>query len=234
MRSRWFKDIPDEALHAMMDRIESKRTFDDPDLPDVLLNRIMDDIELPKTLWHPRDPGVDRYFGMVFYWFDRADFNIRIPLSVVNTRFDPERPELSRKFYIRWGNWGWNGAFCIVVQEPNSIAKQMPKARHAATWRFLTPAWPKGLAWARFPNYSRMRWGYVNIAPQQIFLHWWHTGYGEEAYEEFSMGFGYYGTYYLKEWPKKDPIYPLYQRVIAQLVKKEWTPVGSYFDLRKM
>ena len=228
------KDITDEALHAMMDRIESNRTFEDPDLPDTLLNRMMDDIELPRRSWHPEDPGVDRYFGMVFYWPNREYFDIRVPLSVVNTRPDPNDRTITSKFYIRWGAMHDRGAFVIIVQDPRSIAKTVPKARFPATWRFRVPAWPKGFGWARFPNYSRMRWGYVNIAPQQMFTHWWTVASGEAGWDDIYTGFTYDGTYYLKQWPFKDPIYPLYQRVITQLLRKDWSPVGSYFDLRKM
>lgn len=208
--------------------------YDDKDITDEALNEIMDRIEPPEPApWHPVDPGVDRYFGMVFYWFDRADFDIRIPLSVVNTQFDRNDSLATQQFYIRWGNMNYKGAFCIVVQEPRSIAKAMPKAEYPNTWRFRVPAF-KGFSWARFPNYSKMRWGYVNIAPQQMFLHWWTTGWGQEGWDKIYRGFTQNGTYYLKEWPFKDPMYPLYQRVIVQLVKKDWTPRGSYFDLRKM
>lgn len=210
--------------------------FDDSEITDYDLMRLADRFEAPVPApWHPVD-GVPRYYGMVFYWFDREDFNIRIPLSVVN--FGQRGDDVPKKFYIRWGGMNYKGAFCIVVQDPSSISKTLPKPDLPSTWRYYSRFCYRDstcLSETRsFPDRTKMRWGYINIASYQIFLRWWHTAFGALGVAKMIDGFTFTGKYYLKEWPFKDPLYPLYQRVVAQLVKKDWQPQGSYFDLRKM
>ena len=205
--------------------------FDDSEIPDSDLMRLADRFDAPVPApWHPVD-GVPRYYGMVFYWFDRNDFNIRIPLSVVNTTRGDDDSELSPRFYIRWGGMNYKGAFCIVVQDPRSIARTLPRPDHPNTWQYYHNFVGHR---SRFPDRTVMRWGYVNIAPHQIFLRWWHTGDSQYQADKIIHHFTFTGKYYLKEWPFKDPLYPLYQRVVRQLVSKDWQPQGSYFDLRKM
>ena len=201
--------------------------FDDSEIADSDLMRLADRFEAPVPApWHPVD-DVPRYYGMVFYWFDRNEFDIRVPLSVVNSRIGEE--DATKKFYIRWGGMNYKGAFCIVVQDPRSVAKTLPRPDRPNTWRYHN-----GFGLVAFPDRTKMRWGYVNISPQQMFIRWWHTGVGELGVGKLIRGFTFTGKYYLKEWPFKDPLYPLYQRIVAQLVKKDWQPQGSYFDLRKM
>ena len=202
---------------------------DDTSITDKALAELIDRFDPPPPApWNPTD-GVSRYYGMVFYWFDRADFNIRIPLSVVNSKFDENDSLATNRFYIRWGGMHYKGAFCIVLQEPRSMAKRIPKPDRPATWRYHN-----GLGWVPFPDRTKMRWGYVNMSPQQIALHWWHTGNGEQGVAKIIHHFTFTGKYFLKEWPFKDPLYPVYQRIIAQLLKKDWQPQGSYFDVRKI
>lgn len=201
---------------------------DDKSITDDDLVKLIDRIDPPPPApWHPLD-GVPRYYGMVFYWFDRSYFNIRIPLSVVNSTFDRDDSLATDRFYIRWGGMN-SGAFCIVLQEPRSIAKSIPKPGLPNTWKYHN-----GIGRVPFPGRTVMRWGYVNFSPQQIFLRWWHVGYGEEGVDKMIHHFTGTGKYYLKEWPHKDPLYPVYQRIVRQLVSKSWQPQGSYFDVRKL
>lgn len=209
--------------------------FEDSELEDYDLMRLADRYcPVPRpppdpAPWHPTD-GVSRYYGMVFYWFDRNDFDIWVPASVVNTKLSEDDPAVTTKFYIRWGGMH-RGAFCIIVQEPRSISKRIPKPDRPATWQYTF----NFVGWRRpFPDRSKMRWGYVNIGPQQIYLHWWHTFVGERGVNKLIDGFTYTGKYWLKDWPHKDPLYFVYQRILRQLASKDWKPEGSYFDLRKM
>lgn len=200
--------------------------FNDDDLDDIM------DIYEPPTgemPWHPTAP-IPRYYGMVFYWFDRSDFDVRLPLGVTNHELREKDATLSTTSYIRWGGMFHRGCFCIVVQDPRAISSQLPNPDDPSTWVYRVPG-TRDLK--PFPDRTKMRWGYVNISQMQIFLHWWYTCKGSRDIWLFRERF-LEGIYRIKEWPAKDPLYPLYQRVVRALVMKDWRPRGSYFDLRKM